>query len=229
VANLQAFVRQGGVLLTVSNTAELAIRYGMAPGVSSRAGSSRVTGTLLRSRLVDAASPIAYGVPDSMAILSDDGTSYRVSNFISGGGQSEAESRPTGRGRADESDEVQGRPALEDRFKAAPRPTVQSWQAAAVTDEQLRNPLNVIPPEVRPRVVLRFSERKNLLVSGLLDGGSEIAERPVVIDSPIGEGHVVLFGFNPIYRGSTIGAYPLVLNSILNFDNLNAGRKLDPR
>jgi len=32
-----------------------------------------------------------------------------------------------------------------------------------------------------------------------------------------------------VRRGYTIGSYALVLNSILNWDNLNAGRKLDPR
>jgi len=46
---------------------------------------------------------------------------------------------------------------------------------------------------------------------------------------PSGKGHVVLFGNNPIYRGSTIGSYFLVFNTLLNFDRLDAGRKLDTR
>ncbi len=40
---------------------------------------------------------------------------------------------------------------------------------------------------------------------------------------------MVLFANNPIYRGETIGSYPLVFNTILNFDHLNAGRKLDAK
>jgi ribosomal protein S18 acetylase RimI-like enzyme len=106
---------------------------------------------------------------------------------------------------------------------------VEQWQAAPLTDEQLRNPLNVIPPDQRPRVVLRFSAQRDLLVSGLLQGGSEIADRPVVVDVPKGRGHVVLFAINPVWRGQTIGSYGMVLNTILHFDNLNAGRKLDER
>jgi hypothetical protein len=31
---------------------------------------------------------------------------------------------------------------------------------------------------------------------------------------------------NPFWRGQTSGSYSLVFNAILNFDNLNAGRKL---
>ena len=109
-------------------------------------------------------------------------------------------------------------------------PTVQPWQYVVPTEEALkRNPANVIPPQFRPRVPLRFDAQATLLVSGLLEGGADIAQRPVVVDVPVGKGHVVLFATNPIYRGETRGSYFMVFNTILNFDNLDAGRKLDPR
>jgi hypothetical protein len=63
----------------------------------------------------------------------------------------------------------------------------------------------------------------------LLDGGVDIAQRPVVVDSPMEKGHVVLFGTNPVYRGETIGSYFLVFNTIMQFDNLNAGRRVDAK
>ena len=100
---------------------------------------------------------------------------------------------------------------------------------AVPTEEQMRTPLNIIPADQRPRVPLRFADQRELLVSGLLDGGGDIAQRPVVVDSPFERGHVVLFANNPIYRGTTVGTYALVLNTILNFDNLNAGRQTPPR
>lgn len=99
-------------------------------------------------------------------------------------------------------------------------------QAQAVTDEQRRNGINVIPPAARPRVVFRYADDRELLVSGLVEGGKEIAQHPAVVDVPVGSGHVVLFSNNPVYRGETLGSYSLVLNTILNFDSLNAGRKL---
>ena len=100
---------------------------------------------------------------------------------------------------------------------------------APLTDEQRRNGINVIPPAQRPRVVLRYGDANDLLVSGLLDGGAEIAQHPRSIDVPVDKGHVVLFSNNPIWRGETQGSYFLVFNAILNFDNLDAGRKLDSR
>jgi hypothetical protein len=239
VQNLQRFVKNGGVYIGAVGSAQFAIDYGMSNGVSmSTAGRGTVTGTFLRTRLVDDASPIVYGVADGIAAYTDNGESFSVSATAGGrggggggfGGRGGGgANRETGRGQPDDVDEVQGRPALEDKFKAPPRPTVQPWQYAPVTDEMLRNPLGIIPPDQRPRVALRYSAQNDLLVSGLLSGGGDIAQRPAVVDSPVEKGHVVLFSINPIYRGETIGTYPLVFNTILNFDNLNAGRKLDAK
>jgi len=115
------------------------------------------------------------------------------------------------------------------RVAAAAVETVQPWGYAAVTPDQLRSPLNIIPPDQRPRVALRFGDARGLLASGLLEGGADIAQRPVVVDVPVQKGHVVVFANNPVWRGETLGSYFLVFNTILNWDNLNAGRKLDPR
>ena len=127
---------------------------------------------------------------------------------------------------------MQGRPAYEgsNLTPEPPRVTVQPWQYTLPTDEQLKlNPATLIPPEFRPRVALRFEAQNTLLVSGLLEGGNDVAQRPVVVDVPVGKGHVVLFANNPVYRGSTLGSYFMVFNTILNFDSLNAGRKLDAK
>ena len=59
-----------------------------------------------------------------------------------------------------------------------------------------------------------------LLVSGLLDHGGDLARRAAVVDAPLGKGHILLFAINPIWRGSTIGSHPLVWNAILGYDRL---------
>ncbi|MEJ2218192.1 MAG: M14 family zinc carboxypeptidase, partial [Gemmatimonadota bacterium] len=232
--HLQSFVERGGVLITSTSTSSFAMDYGLTQGVSENNPSSRVVGSLLRSRIVDDRSPIVYGVPDSLAIYSDDGASFSISNTSGGrpfrGSRRGEAGRPTGRGRPGDPDVPQGRPLLDPKFEAPPTPVVQPWQAAPVTDEMMRNPLNIIPPDQRPRVALRFGDSRGLLVSGLLGGGgNDIARRPVVVDVPFQKGHVVMFADNPIWRGETIGSYFLVFNTILNWDNLNAGRTLDER
>ena len=124
---------------------------------------------------------------------------------------------------------LKGDETLKPEFEAPKRESVKPWVAAPVTDEQLRSPIGIIPPDQRPRVILRFADSDGLLVSGLLDGGTGIAQRPVVVDVPLEKGHVVLFANNPVWRGEMIGSYFLVFNTLLSFDNLSAGRKLDAR
>jgi hypothetical protein len=86
-----------------------------------------------------------------------------------------------------------------------------------------------IPPkDQQPRVVLRFAPEKDLLLSGMITGGSEIAEKPAVVDVPHGKGHVVLFANNPMWRGETMGSYFLVFNALLNFDHLDVGSASQP-
>jgi len=230
VENLQNFVRRGGLLVSVTDTSDLAISCGFAPGVSiARPQRFKSTGSVLRSKFVDSSSPIAYGYGDGLSVYCFDGPIFDLSNLAGAGGMRrrppEERDRPTGRGTIDDPDIPQGRKAMD----APEEPQAEPWQATPLTDEQRRNPIYIIPPANRPRVILRYGDNKDLLVSGLLDGGSEIAQHPAVIDVPHGKGHVVLFSINPIWRGETQGSYFLVFNAILNFDNLDAGRKLDEK
>ena len=229
--HLQQFVRDGGLLITVDDSAEFASQFGMTPGVStSQSQRLKVVGSILRSKLVDGTSPIAYGYGDDLSIYADNPPLFGVSALVGGrAARRNTETgtqRATGRGTADDPDVAQGFTIAE----AAPEdPKVEAWQYAPIQDEQRRNATNIIPPAERPRVVLRYGDAKDLLVSGLLDGGSDLAQRPMVIDVPVAKGHVVLFSNNPIWRGETQGSYFLVFNAILNYDNLDAGRKLDEK
>jgi hypothetical protein len=230
--HLQEFVRKGGLLITANDSSNFAVAMGFTPGVSIAASPKlKVTGSALRSKMVDAASPIVYGYNDHLAIFASNPPVFSLSNMVGGGGgrgganaASEKE-RATGRGTADDPDVPQGRSPVE----IPEEPHAEAWEALPLTDEQLRNPVNVIPPAARPRVVLRYANANELLVSGLLDNGAELAQHAAIVDSPYGEGHVVLFSNNPFWRAETKGSYFLVFNAILNFDSLNAGRKLADR
>src|SRR5204862_7920990 len=160
----------------------------------------------------------------------DNGPIFNGSTNAAGGGGrrapgEEGNNRPTGRGTTDDPDTVQGRTGVE----AETQPRVDVWQLPPVTEEQLRNGINVIPPAQRPRVILRYADTRDLLVSGLVENGGEIAQHAAVVDVPLDKGHVVAFSNNPIWRGETQGSYFLVFNALLNFDQLDAGRKLDPK
>jgi len=228
--NLQNFVKNGGVLIGADDSASFAVATGFAPGVSVQTSTRlRAIGDVLKTRMVDSASPIAYGYGDTLSVYCFNGPIFNISNVVGGGGggrRGGSGQRTTGRGTADDPDVVQGRPPAE--VPEQP-PSSEVWEAAPIMEEQRRNLVGLIPPNLRPRVVLRWGNANELLVSGLLDGGDEIAQHAAVIDSPLERGHVILFSMNPFWRGQTAGSYALVFNTILNFDNLNAGRKLDEK
>jgi hypothetical protein len=227
VANLQNFVAKGGVLLTATDTSRFALSIGLADGVSvGNAQRMKIVGSVVGTRLVDGASPIAYGYDEKLSAYCDNGPIFTLSSVSGARGfrrlGSESHTRPTGRGTADDPDFTVGRPGIE----VPEEPKSEIWENPLLTDEQLHNNFRVIPPANRARVIFRYADSKDLLISGLVEGGDEIAQHPAVVDVPTGSGHVVLFSINPVYRGETRGTYSLVLNTILNFDTLNAGRKL---
>jgi hypothetical protein len=221
IDHLRHFVEQGGLLITSQDTAQFAIDAGLAPGVSvTTHGDLKVVGTLLATTVVDPKSPVLYGYSKPLTVYSENGLSMNISNTVGGTRAPRlagSEERTTGRGSPDDPDVPQGRPYM----AADPRPHPKPWEAMPLNEEQIRNNPNVIPTELRPQVILRYADKEQLLVAGLLDHGDLLAQHAAVVAAHLGKGTVLLFANNPIYRGETIGSYPLVFNAILNFDHLS--------
>lgn len=221
LAHLEDFVRQGGLLITCEDTAQFAIETGLAPGVSlAPHGDARVVGSVLKTAIVTPESPVVWGLDAGLPVISADGMAFNISQTVGRSGgrvlMDPYQARPTGRGLVGDEDVPSGRAISE----PPPLPNPKPWEARPLNEEQMRNNPNVIPAPLRPEVVLRFSEAKDLLLSGLLDKPGSIAEHAIVVDAHLGEGNVLLFANNPVYRGETIGDYPLVFNAIMNFSHL---------
>ena len=228
LAHLKQFVEQGGLLITCEDTAQFAIDTGLAPGVSvAPPGDARVVGTVLNTVFVNRDHPVAFGYGPGVPVISASGMAFNVSSILGRtGGRILMDpltdpldpyaKRATGRGSVDDSDEPQGRKITE------PEPLVkqQPWEPKPLDEEQTRNNPLVIPVLSRPDVILRFSDGKTLLLDGLLDKPGSIAEHAVVVNAHLGQGNVLLFGNNPVYRGETVGTYALVFNAILNYQHL---------
>src|SRR5208337_3760219 len=85
------------------------------------------------------------------------------------------------------------------------------------------------PTPPRSRILLNFGPADKLILSGLLDHGDALGGKPALVDSPLGAGHILLFSFNPFYRGETVGSYELVLNAALNHANLGTSVEAQPK
>ncbi len=232
-ANLERFVREGGLLIAVQTSAALPVAGGMTEMVNvSDARAMQAPGSVVLSTIDDKRSPITYGYDDKLYVYFRSGPVITVGGNFGGPGGGGADEgaggsgRSSGRGTATDPDIIQAR-----QYEAPEKPVKRTphEQELYVPEDLQEFARFALPPkDQQPRVVLRFAAEKDLLLSGMITGGNEIAEKPAVVDVPHGKGHVILFANNPMWRGETMGSYFLVFNALLNFDHLDAGSSPAP-
>jgi len=196
LAALRRFVERGGLLLVEGNTSRLPVDFGFTPTVSVVATPRlQARGAIFRAEAVTRTSPILYGYDRTEMPVY-----FNVAPLFS-----VATGSRGGRGGGEGGDEERSMSVAENR----PDPSIARQTAAQ-----------------RARVILRFdSNVDSLLVSGLLENGSEMAGRAAVVDSPLGQGHVVLFGIRPMWRYETQGSYAMVLNALANWNALGVNER----
>lgn len=198
VENLRSFVEQGGVLVCLNSSSELAIKRFDLPVKNVLDGLRRdqfyAPGSIFRAE-IDAAHPVAYGMPAEADLY-----------FVSGSrsedapAASEPDSAPRSETRTDPAspDSMSSRPAAQPEARAA---FVRAF-AFEITDP------------ARARSVARYTE-SNPLRSGWLLGPQYVAGKSALVDASLGRGRVVLFGFRTQHRAQTWGTFKLLFNSIM--------------
>jgi len=64
------------------------------------------------------------------------------------------------------------------------------------------------------RVIARFADSKELLLSGWLLGGEKLANKAAIVEVKRAKGRIVMFAFRPQYRGQSIATLPFLFNAI---------------
>ena len=234
VLHLKRFVEEGGVFATMANASQLPVHFGLADGVSIRQTPGMwARGGVFATRVADEASPIGYGYDDlgvafnTAPVFTIGGGGGGFGGFFGGGqGSGGADRDPgdttvrrTGRGGADEADIVQGR--ARDLGEAG----VEEFREAQEEDDDSPSggSFSLGPRTDHIRVVMRYAaDVEELLISGGLENGQALANAPAVVDVPLGDGHIVMFSFNPFWRSHTHGSYALLFNVLMHHDALSA-------
>jgi hypothetical protein len=195
LAELQKFIEQGGLFITLGSGSMLALEAGIVRGVrrdsggvprSSQGGGAesaaaareaftRTPGAHVRVTFDRADHPIAYGYPARTYVFRQNFPLY-----------------------------------------ATPR----RWLRMAYCTTCLDGPVDA------SSVVLEWGDRDGeaMLVSGQIWGEANLKGRPAILDSPVGNGHVVSFNFNPLHRDMNRGDQRMLWNAILNWEGITRKR-----
>jgi hypothetical protein len=213
VGNLEQFVREGGLLVTLGGASTLPLDGGIARDVSrARTKTLFTPGSELRARFRRTDHPIAYGYPEQTSAFRENRPLYAVRKVDEGRVvlQWGAElPKPDDEDDAETGDEEPA-PEASDRNpgaesnapEKAARPATPSGDGKDDDDED------------------DDDKDEEIVVSGGIKGASEIAGKPAILDLPTGRGRIVAFDFDPIHRYLTLSDFRLLWNVILNWNDL---------
>ena len=243
LAELAKFVQEGGTLITEGSTTTIFPAYGLTTGVTVEEPAQLfVRGSILRAKITDMKSPIAYGYGSAdlpvyfnqAPVLSAGGG---FGGFGGGRGGAPGTNPNSGLGQNVTPNAV---PLRIQPFEPLAGDTSGSPEGGggrggrggerpAADDlaqmRQMAAQFGITVDETRPRVVMTFSANANdLLLSGTLAGGQALTSKAAALDHPLGKGHVVMFAVRPFWRWQTQGTYTLGFNTILNWNDLDAGK-----
>ena len=243
---LYDFVQAGGTLITEGGTSSVFPTNFLTPGITIDQAQGLVApGSVYRGIVADRTSPIVYGIPHNHLPVY-----YKTGGgpLFSVGGQPGplAGAPPSATGRGGRGGNYQNtqpmgssanvfgtwNPLADWSPSGSPAPAAPApgggrgggaqfgggrggggSQAAAILDF------------MRPRVILAFPpSASDMLLSGGVLGAENLENRPQLIDAPVGKGHVVMFAIRPFWRWQTQGTFILGFNTLMNWNDLDAGK-----
>src|SRR4051812_7126992 len=240
LGELMKFVQEGGTLITEGSTATIFPEYGITAGATLK-GSAQlfVPGSILRAKISDMKSPIAYGYDgadlpvyfNESPVLNAAGGGF--GGFGGGGRGGAPGTNPNGgigQNVTPNALPLRIQPLENDTNPSAGSGPGGRGERPPADDmaqmRQMAQQFGITIDDTRPRVVMQFSANPNdMLLSGTLLNGQFLANRAAALDSTLGKGHVVMFAIRPFWRWQTQGTYSLGFNAIMNWNDLDAGKQ----
>lgn len=240
--NLYKFVQEGGTLITEGATSTIFPSYNLTNGVTVETPTDLfVRGSVMRGIIADKKSPLTYGLAgNQLPVYFSTAPVLNASGFGGGFGGF------GGRGSSQSQNVTPMAPANLPRLSpwetpGAPAPATGAAGAAGGAGRGGAGGGAAAGPGgggggggfgaqaaavERPRVILSFpTNADEMLLSGSLVNGQALSGRAQLVDAPVGKGHVVLFAIRPFWRWQTHGTYPLGFNAIMNWNDLDAGKR----
>ncbi len=196
---LEKFVTGGGVLIALDGAAALPIELGFAEDLYfGPSGKLQVVGAIVKGKVFKKDHPITYGCSDEVAIFKGSNALFNVSKkslkyIVFQYGTKE----PTG---FESQDDYYSRLYPGEFGNNGGAEKTETGKA----EEKTKAAENTSP----------------VLLSGLVRNDQEMDGKAAIMDVPRGQGRVVLFNFNPLYRNMNQSNFLFLYNAILNYNDL---------
>lgn len=95
---------------------------------------------------------------------------------------------------------------------AAGVPSLETWPGEGIAWFERGPALEVTGADAK--VIARFADANELLLSGWLLGGEKIAGKGAIVEARRGKGRIIMFAFRPQYRGQSVATLPFLFSAI---------------
>lgn len=82
------------------------------------------------------------------------------------------------------------------------------------------NTLLAVPDRLKEEVLMQFPGGKAGVQSGFMRGADQVKDRPAIVNVPQGQGRILMFATNPIWRWQNLGEFRMLYNAVLNWRQL---------
>jgi hypothetical protein len=216
---LERFVHEGGVLVTLANAGTLAVDGGIARDVSRvPAGTAQTPGSELQAKVLRPEHPLVFGYEALPSVFRGSGPLWDVeerdrdlvvAQFGTKKVPEEDEPAIAAAGKGDAMTSMSG-----------PSTAALGTPASASTPAAAQSPAVAAAPAAD--AAAKSEGKTDLVLSGFVKPQDKVDGLPAILDVPVGRGHVVLFAFNPMHRFLNHSDFRFVYNAILNWNDLPA-------
>jgi hypothetical protein len=118
------------------------------------------------------------------------------------------------------------RPIVQAQVSRPEHPLFYGYADTILPIKYANGPLLQVPEEDRDdEVMMKFVGGNEAVLSGLMRGVGEIEDRPAIVNVPVGDGRILLYSTNPVYRWQNHGEFNTLFNALLSYNDLQVAPK----
>jgi len=113
------------------------------------------------------------------------------------------------------------RPIVNAEITRPEHPIFYGYDKTTVPTKYTNGPLLSVPDAQKSLVLAQYPGGDSNVLSGLLRGANELRNRAAIVDTPNGDGRVLIYATNPVYRWQNHGEFNMLFNALVNWNDMN--------